>query len=398
MIGSQEEKINRIEEELNDFKKDNLYQIIIQPSIQALKNSIKKEQDYIDAKQREQIKFAPYEDFMSELLISDIEPNLTSDQKEQLKNNGKEIWAKINKIRQSVISKEIEILHDLSRGEYQKIINYPSTRPANLKQLLSEKSKSEELLKKYKKQLNDAPDEINTTEYDSKLRTINQQLGELRGKQRLTNTQISTLRNNKFRLVDDYKTKLKDIDKLGPLQQKIDLLDRLYKATHEFIDQVTVLKAKQLKVEIEKILNQLFRKTEFDKILFDEQTFSLTIINQYGNPVDLQSRSEGEKQLIALAMIWALTKVSGSNFPFVIDTPLARLDSIHRSNLVNHYFTKLSDQVIILSTDTEITNDFYQELIPYIEMEYQLVFDPDENFTKIEKGYFFRKEEAIWRP
>ena len=82
------------------------------------------------------------------------------------------------------------------------------------------------------------------------------------------------------------------------------------------------------------------------------------MFNQHNEEIDIMSRSEGEKQLISLGMIWALTKVSGSKMPFVIDTPLARLDSIHRKNVVEHYFTRLSDQVIILSTDTEITLDF----------------------------------------
>src|SRR5699024_9701836 len=144
---------------------------------------------------------------------------------------------------------------------------------------------------------------------------------------------------------------------LGPIQNKLEMLERLRNGDKEYIDRVTYLKANQLKIEIKTIIEQLFRKINFDKVEFHHKHFTLTIYNKDEETVDLISRSEGEKQFISIAMIWALTKVSGSKFPFVIDTPLARLDSVHRSNLVNHYFTKLSDQVIILSTDTEITKE-----------------------------------------
>src|SRR5690606_37086940 len=156
---------------------------------------------------------------------------------------------------------------------------------------------------------------------------------------------------------------------LGPIEKKLDLTNRLYQATQEFIDRVTLLKAQQLKKEIEVILGQLFRKDEFNRVIFDPNRFTLAMFNQHNEEIDIMSRSEGEKQLISLGMIWALTKVSGSKMPFVIDTPLARLDSIHRKNVVEHYFTRLSDQVIILSTDTEITLDFYKALKPFINRE-----------------------------
>ena len=87
-------------------------------------------------------------------------------------------------------------------------------------------------------------------------------------------------------------------------------------------------------------------------------------------------------------MIWALTKVSGTDFPFVIDTPLARLDSIHRSNLVNRFFVNLSDQVIILTTDTEITKEFLEEIKPHVQFSYLLEYNDAENATTIKEGYF----------
>jgi len=40
-------------------------------------------------------------------------------------------------------------------------------------------------------------------------------------------------------------------------------------------------------------------------------------------------------------MLWALTQTSGRPLPFIIDTPLGRLDSDHRESLVMDFFQML---------------------------------------------------------
>lgn len=396
-IGSYEQKLDQINNQLSKFKKDELYKIIIKPAIKSLQQRIRKELKYIEEKKKVELQFAPFEEFMSELLNTEIIPILTENQKQQLFKKGKEIWAEMNKIHRKIVSEQIELLHDLTLTERNYILNYSTSTISDLKELLQSKKEAENLLKKYNEQLKDAPDDIDTSDLDQKLSKVNQELGMLKAESKNLNATKTSLMAERIRLSNELQRKLKDYGTVGPLQRKIDLVERLYNATNEFIEQVTFLKSRQLKEEIEKIIKQLFRKSDFEKIIFDENTFTLNIYDHFSEKIDLDSRSEGEKQLIALAMIWALTKVSGSNFPFVIDTPLARLDSNHRSNLVDYYFTQLSDQVIILSTDTEITEDFYKKLVPYIHKEYLLNYDVDEKFTTIEEGYYFSKEGSSWQ-
>lgn len=396
-IGSYEQKLDQINNQLSKFKKDELYKIIIKPAIKSLQQRIRQELKYIEEKKKVELQFAPFEEFMSELLNTEIIPILTENQKQQLFKKGKEIWAEMNKIHRKIVSEQIELLHDLTLTERNYILNYSTSTISDLKELLQSKKEAENLLKKYNEQLKDAPDDIDTSDLDQKLSKVNQELGMLKAESKNLNATKTSLMAERIRLSNELQRKLKDYGTVGPLQRKIDLVERLYNATNEFIEQVTFLKSRQLKEEIEKIIKQLFRKSDFEKIIFDENTFTLNIYDHFSEKIDLDSRSEGEKQLIALAMIWALTKVSGSNFPFVIDTPLARLDRDHRSNLVDYYFTQLSDQVIILSTDTEITEDFYKKLVPYIHKEYLLNYDVDEKFTTIEEGYYFSKEGSSWQ-
>ena len=90
-------------------------------------------------------------------------------------------------------------------------------------------------------------------------------------------------------------------------------------------------------------------------------------------PRKLHSR-RGEKQLFAQAMLKALAEVSGRKLPMIIDTPLARLDSIHRDRLVENFYPTASHQVIILSTDTEIDISYKEKLTPYLAQSYLLNF------------------------
>ena len=96
-------------------------------------------------------------------------------------------------------------------------------------------------------------------------------------------------------------------------------------------------------------------------------------------------------QIISSALIWALTKSSRYALPMIIDTPLGRLDSYHRSYLINHYYKELSEQVIILSTDTEITEDYIKQIEGSTYKQFTLDYDQNRKYTLIKPGYFLPK-------
>ena len=110
-----------------------------------------------------------------------------------------------------------------------------------------------------------------------------------------------------------------------------------------------------------------------------------------GQLLPKQRLSAGEKQLLAIAFLWGLARVSGRNLPIAIDTPLGRLDSSHRNNLVERYFPTASHQVILLSTDTEIGKPEVAKLTEQeaISRSYLLKYHPDQGNTTLEEGYFW---------
>lgn len=105
--------------------------------------------------------------------------------------------------------------------------------------------------------------------------------------------------------------------------------------------------------------------------------------------IELGRLSKGERQIFILALYWAIIEISGQNIPFIIDTPYARIDANHRREISEKFFPNISDQVIILSTDEEINEEYYKIVKPYVSKEYLLINDENENRTTIKNNYFF---------
>ncbi len=105
--------------------------------------------------------------------------------------------------------------------------------------------------------------------------------------------------------------------------------------------------------------------------------------------IDINRLSKGERQIFILSLYWAIIELSGQEIPFIIDTPYARIDARHRKEISEKFFPNISRQVIILSTDEEVNEEYYQILKPYIAKEFLLVNDESQNRTSMEPGYFF---------
>lgn len=105
--------------------------------------------------------------------------------------------------------------------------------------------------------------------------------------------------------------------------------------------------------------------------------------------IDINSFSKGEQQIYILSLYWALIKVSNNNIPFIVDTPYARIDSVHRERITTRFFPNLSNQVIILSTDEEINEEYYNLLKPFIAKEILITYSDNDQCTTIKEQYFF---------
>ena len=130
------------------------------------------------------------------------------------------------------------------------------------------------------------------------------------------------------------------------------------------------------------------KKNLIHRIVMDSETLDMQYLDEVGNEVLKESLSAGEKQLMVIAILWALALCSKKKLPVIIDTPLSRLDSQHRSSIISTYFPNASEQTIILSTDTEIDYNYYNMMKNSIGDEFVLVYSEETKSTTVKKGYF----------
>jgi DNA sulfur modification protein DndD len=180
--------------------------------------------------------------------------------------------------------------------------------------------------------------------------------------------------------------------KLKNNQHIINSIAKVQTTLELFREKLTLKKLNKLEIEVTECFRYLLHKSDLvHRVAIDTQSFSLSLYDPEGQPIPKHRLSAGEKQLLAISFLWGLARVSGRQLPVAIDTPLGRLDSSHRSNLVERYFPTASHQVILLSTDTEIGQTEVKRLreLDAIAQEYCLNYDPKERQTIVEPGYFW---------
>ncbi len=194
---------------------------------------------------------------------------------------------------------------------------------------------------------------------------------------------------------------VKDLDKLSEaLGSESDKDRSVYLCTQarsllkEFGREMAGQKVLELERELMRSFERLSRKEDIQlNVEIDPKTFSVRLTGEDGRSIDKNELSAGEKQIYAISILEALARTSGRNLPIIIDTPLGRLDSIHRGNLIQNYFPHASHQVIMLSTDTEVDESFYAELEPEISHSFKLEYFSLSGSTTAEEEYFWKTAE-----
>lgn len=175
---------------------------------------------------------------------------------------------------------------------------------------------------------------------------------------------------------------------------------KVQKTLTAFREKLTLRKLDELESSVTQFFRLLLHKTTLlHRVVIRADGFSLTLYDTQGQSVPKHRLSAGEKQLLAIAFLWGLASISKRQLPIAIDTPLSRLDSSHRENLLEEYFPNASHQMILLSTDTEIGKSEVKQLREKgaIAREYLLEYNSAAQQTQIKAGYFDftpRKEQS----
>lgn len=264
---------------------------------------------------------------------------------------------------------------------------------------LAQSEDLQEEINRYERQLLSIP-------APERLEAITQQRQELQTEIEQLQSQLAALAQQHHQLHQEMTRKQNELQQSYEIESKEQFAHEI---THRVIKQATQVRntlaqfnqamltksLRQLETLILDCFRQLVRKTNLlQDIAIDPQHYGLTLYTFNHEILPPKSLSAGERQLLAISILWGLSQASGYPLPAIIDTPLSRLDSIHRHNLVKHYFPQASHQVILLSTDEEINAIHYRQLQPHIGREYHISYQEDQQTSIINPGYFFRSSDG----
>lgn len=300
---------------------------------------------------------------------------------------------------------ELDFEHDLNNSEKSLIndaINLVNTQSKDLFETTIEefnevKTKLSDLTKSLNKIDADLEDEL-ILEYSSKKETADFNIAEKNRQIGENNQQIVKLKSDIIRLNQQLVALVKKVDinqqnklKIQKSQEYIDVLNQFLdeqKNNHKDSLEKTILS--ELKILLHK-LNSEPNQTKFIEdvkvtILASGQGMKITLFDQDDNEIRKESLSSGEKQIYISCLIKAILKESIKNLPIFIDTPLGRLDEEHRDSITKKYYPALSEQVVLFSTNSEITPKRYKEISENISKSY-LLFNDGAN-SNLKTGYF----------
>ena len=298
-------------------------------------------------------------------------------------------------------SKNSTSMFNLSPLDYANILtlfdNLKTKYLEKLKKLSDEYRDVNDELQKIDASLVNAPNDDELGPLISKLNSLHEEQGVLKTEAGHLEQQISSknsylkMLNFKLRniLADKYK------DKNAGVQAE--LATKVQKVLDEYVEKLKIKKLELLeKYLLEEIQRLMHKENLVTKVSVDKDTFEIKLFDKDGNQSPKDLLSKGEKQMYATAVLLALAKTSGKPLPFMIDTPLARLDVGHRDNLIKKFFPYASHQVVIFSTDSEIDQKYYLQMKPYLSRSYAMEYLPGKGKTHQHLSYFWNdKGEKI---
>ena len=251
-----------------------------------------------------------------------------------------------------------ETIHDLSSNEFNLlktwIIKIRELTTGDVIQLGSElktlRKKQEDLIE----YINRAPEEKSLKPIYSEVKKLTTSISALEAARRKEDVEYGInleARDGQLRVFEKARKEFENSRK-GDLASDLAIKSQTVLSVYQdaFIQQ----RLQSLESELVMSFNQMCRKEHLLKdVSIESDSFEITLIGKNDHGISLSDFSAGERQLFILALLQALRNISGYELPLFIDTPFARLDELHRDRLIDTYFPKVSEQVVLFATDEE---------------------------------------------
>ena len=212
---------------------------------------------------------------------------------------------------------------------------------------------------------------------DGVLQALNQELTDIQKELEVKSKELGDLERQEIALESNinreraaYERENDHYIRSEPAKSVANKAQKVIRLVDELLPRLFELKTAALSQAVTRYYKQLAHKQQVGNITIQADG-SCRLFSEDGKEVKFD-RSAGENQLFATALFAGLAEVSGYDIPLVVDTPLARLDSQHRKNLLAYWCSNPDRQVILLSQDEEVDQNLMQSVTPHLSTTYLL--------------------------
>lgn len=231
-------------------------------------------------------------------------------------------------------------------------------------------------------------------ELTDELQHLNQHLGELREQAGSLNRQEQSDAAELSRLKAEAGRMAARHESAQPNLARAKKADTIAALISDAIDDLTPRYVARLASEMTAIYKQLAHKTLVKQIEIGRDC-SVKLLGDKGHNIRSMDSSAGEDQIFSLALIAAIAKVAGTKVPIVMDTPLARLDPDHRTNVLRYFAAHAGEQVVFLSQPDEVNGPYLSVIKDRVCRAFHIDFEELDNGigkAHVRKGYFQGEE------
>jgi DNA sulfur modification protein DndD len=381
-------KIENVEEDIREIVTD-AYPFALAPDLcKSVVNRLKDESEKQETAAARERLDSELDDALNGEVFSDLD--VPEDQAEEIKTR---LQSEIRN-RFQVEDEDTQLLHQFSEAQRREMYGVVDKALNEVPETLGGKSSELESmvreLQDIEEQLGRAPEEEDISPLIEDLNELIEEKESLKSDVEDIEEELSKLDTRTSRLGNQIDNKLDRKDDKETVSERAELASDVQDMLSEYREDLAKEKLRNLEDALTERYLALSNKSDFyEGIEVDEDALNIQVKTKHGNHKPQSELSAGERQIFATALLWALAEISGRPLPFIVDTPLGRLDKAHRENLVENFFPEAAHQVLVFSTDTEIDDEYYDQLDDDVTQAYHLDYNQEEGYTSVSRGYFW---------
>jgi DNA sulfur modification protein DndD len=216
-----------------------------------------------------------------------------------------------------------------------------------------------------------------TERLSGRLKTVGEELGRLRTQRETSQKALEAIEGQLAAKRAEFGRYTDTIGKGAPALQKAVHAESVVALIDEILAEAVPTQVSAIAEAMTKAWKSMAHMADrIDRIEITADC-DVLMLNKKGENLHEIDKSAGASQVFTQALIWAVTHVSGQSFPFIVDTPLARLSRDQRLGVLKT-FTDRPGQVILLSTDEEVVGDKLDAIKNRVSAAFQLRVRSDD--------------------